>query len=367
MGFDKIYVILTTIDQIVSPNMPCYPIHVPILSKEEQIKIFLNYCNRDLTKKEIDTQVKLDLDQLTIKDLLDKSQRLRLCYGYPKIIKKLAEICSTISLKYIKLHEFLPDFIIKNEKLRREKSQPSDDLAKTISYANHKALLAKIRTKGINMQPENIDNSNKINLATQSSFKIPFERVKDYFLSTREIDFNTSDIISNTNNSEDLKNNSNKSSRRISMITPEDIKNVSIKSSKRISIISPKDLSPNRINKNNDQPNSKLTSMNSRNLRNNQSNSIIDDTSLDKTTPENNNLLISYKIINKKNLDEENKSSNLSDNYLKSLENKDNDTSINLRQSLSCLLDKTKGIKIKFKNNFIVQNQLKKFNSKEDD
>ena len=151
------------------------------------------------------------------------------------------------------------------------------------------------------------------------------------------------------------------------MITPEDIKNVSIKSSKRISIISPKDLSPNRINKNNDQPNSKLTSMNSRNLRNNQSNSIIDDTSLDKTTPENNNLLISNKIINKKNLDEENKSSNLSDNYLKSLENKDNDTSINLRQSLSCLLDKTKGIKIKFKNNFIVQNQLKKFNSKEDD
>ena len=107
--------------------------------------------------------------------------------------------------------------------------------------------------------------------------------------------------------------------------------------------------------------------MNSRNLRNNQSNSIIDDTSLDKTTPENNNLLISNKIINKKNLDEENKSSNLSDNYLKSLENKDNDTSINLRQSLSCLLDKTKGIKIKFKNNFIVQNQLKKFNSKEDD
>jgi hypothetical protein len=125
--------------------MPCYHIPVPILTLEEQIAFFFNFCNRDIEKYEIDTEEEVDKDKLSIKELLEYSKRIKLCYGYPKILKKLCDICSKINLKQIKLSEFLPDFILNNLKKKQDMNQFYGEFNKTHSFVKNKTLMSKFK------------------------------------------------------------------------------------------------------------------------------------------------------------------------------------------------------------------------------
>ncbi len=79
---------------------------IPGLEKEEEyIYMFLNCCKRNINKSEIDIEENSSsqLEENTLIDLLKRSFRIRKCGGIPKYIKMLAERCSTISLKYVKI------------------------------------------------------------------------------------------------------------------------------------------------------------------------------------------------------------------------------------------------------------------------
>jgi len=125
--------------------MPCYHIPVPILTLEEQIAFFLNFCNRDIEKYEIDTEEEVNKDKLSIKELLEYSKRIKLCYGYPKILKKLCDICSKINLKQIKFSEFLPDFILINLENKKDMNQFYGEFNKTHSFVKNKNLMSKVK------------------------------------------------------------------------------------------------------------------------------------------------------------------------------------------------------------------------------
>lgn len=123
--------------------MPCYHIPLPILSLEEQITFFFNFCNRDIEKYEIDIEEECDKDKLSLNDLIEKSKRIKLCYGQPKILRKLCEICSTINLKQIKLSEFLPEYILNNIKNKNEINKFYEEFNKTHSFVRNKTLINK--------------------------------------------------------------------------------------------------------------------------------------------------------------------------------------------------------------------------------
>jgi hypothetical protein len=73
--------------------------------EEEYIYMFLNCCKRNINKSEIDIEENScsQLEENTLIDLLKRSLRIRKCGGIPKYIKMLADRCSTISLKYVKI------------------------------------------------------------------------------------------------------------------------------------------------------------------------------------------------------------------------------------------------------------------------
>ena len=80
--------------------------------EEEYIYMFLNCCKRNIIKSEIDIEETSYclLDDSSLIDLLKRSFRIRKCGGLPKYIKMLADRCSTISLKYVKI-DFISDKI----------------------------------------------------------------------------------------------------------------------------------------------------------------------------------------------------------------------------------------------------------------